>query len=100
MPKVHLHSVAEALPGVDPDFGSDVRQLRELARRDVFGQYTLTEDPAEADLLLFVESARDDGPAGILFEGVRRDPLYRRFRSKTCLYSALDWPVTFVPGVY
>ena len=100
MIKVHLHSVAEALPEVDPAFVSDVRQLRELARRDRFGQYTLTEDPAEADLLLFVESARDDGPAGMHFEGVRRDPLYRRFREKTFLYSALDWPVAFVPGIF
>ena len=100
MAKVHLHSVAEALPGVDPAFGSDVRALRELARRDVFGRHALTDDPAEADLLLFVESARDGGPAGIHFEGVRRDPLYRRFRDKAFLYSALDWPVTWVPGIF
>jgi len=100
MLKIHLHSVAEVLPDVDPAFGSDLRYLRELARRDVFGAYRLTEDPAEADILLFVESARDDGPAGLHFEGVRRDPLYKRFRSKAFLYSALDWPVAFVPGVF
>jgi hypothetical protein len=100
MPKVHLRSVAEVLNGVDPAFGADVRHLRELARRDAFGRFQLTEDPAEADLLLFVESARDEGPAGFHFEGVRRDPLYRRFRGKAFLYSALDWPVAFVPGVF
>jgi hypothetical protein len=100
MPKVHLQSVAETLPGVDPAFGSELRSLRELAQRDVFGRYTLTDDPVEADLLLFVESARDHGPAGDHFEGVRRDPLYRRFRDKAFLYSALDWPVAFVPGVF
>ena len=100
MPKVHLQSVAEKLPGVDPAFGSELRILRDLARRDVFGRYTVTDDPSEADLLIFVESARDDGPAGHHFEVVRRDPLYRRFRGKSFLYSALDWPVPFVPGVY
>jgi hypothetical protein len=100
MPKVHLQSVAETLAGVDPAFGSELRTLRDLARRDVFGRYQVTDDPVEADLLLFVESARDDGPAGHHFEGVRRDPLYRRFRGKSFLYSALDWPVAFVPGVF
>lgn len=98
--KVHLRSISEALPGIDPVFGAEVRLLRELAQRDVFGRYELTEDPIAADLLLFVESARDDGPAGVHFEGVRRDPLYRRFRDKAFLYSALDWPVAFVPGVF
>ena len=58
-PSVHLQSVAETLPGVDPAFGSELRYLRDLARwRDVFGRYTVIGSiRVEADLLLFVESA-------------------------------------------
>ncbi len=100
MPTVHLCSVAETVAGGDAGFCADLQAMRALARRDTFGHWRLGDDPAAADLVLFVESARDGGPAGLRFEGVRRDPLYRRFRAKAFLYSALDWPVAFVPGVF
>jgi len=99
MVRIHLCSVAEE-PGIDPAFTAELRQLRACAALDSVARHQLCADPEAAELVLFVESARDDGPAGRHFEAVRAAPLYRRLRHKAFLYSALDHPLPFVPGIF
>jgi hypothetical protein len=94
---VHLLSAAPAGPGDDPKALLDLDQMRAAAAADRFGLHRLVDDPAAADLILFVETS---GAAGYYFERVRRHPVYRRFRSKSYLFSSTDRIVPFLPGVY
>ncbi len=100
MSKVHLRSIAESRRELADKYLFGLRRLADLAKIDTFKRYTLTENPAEADFILFVESMAWDSPSGLYFEGVRRDPIYRRYRDKSLIYSGLDWPVPFVPGIF
>jgi hypothetical protein len=71
--------------------------LRESADQDPFGQHRLTDDPAEADIILFVENhAHDD----TYLLSVRRHPVYRRFAEKCFLYHDNDYAVAVVRGIY
>lgn len=67
------------------------------ARLDRFGVHRVTDDPATADLILFVETS---GGAGFYFERVLRHPVYRRFREKSYLFCSTDRLVPLVPGVF
>ena len=100
MPKVCLRSIAETGPAPEPGFLLELNRLRTLAARDRTGRYQLTDDPAAADFILFVESSRYDGPSGFYFEGIRRDPVYRRFRDKSLIHSGFGFPIPFVPGIF
>jgi hypothetical protein len=75
----------------------ELDKLRELASRDRFGIHGLTDEPAEAEVILFVESTANAGP---YFERVRRHPVYRRWRSKCFLFSSTDRVVPLLPGIY
>jgi hypothetical protein len=69
--------------------------LLENARLDRFQIHRLTDDPREADIILFVEI-----DAGRLSEHVLCHPYLRRFRQKCFMFST-DWRlVPFLPGVY
>ncbi len=75
----------------------DLEQMLDSARVDRFGDHEIVDDPAGADLILFVETS---WAAGHYFEKVRRHPVYREHRSKSFLFSAMDRVVPFLPGVY
>jgi hypothetical protein len=91
--------VLSAFPGppVDPDNFAFL-WLRESAEEDQFGQHTLTEDPAQADIILFVENhGHDDDPYLV---SVRRHPVYRRFSEKCFVYHDADNAVAVLRGIY
>ncbi|HEX3437970.1 MAG TPA: exostosin family protein [Pseudacidobacterium sp.] len=95
MAKVHLVSVYG-----DEKYDKNVHYALEALKRsavlDIYGVHTLTEDPAEADIILFVEM----GIIGMFAEPVRAHPLYHRYPEKCFLSDPSDdvWPI--VPGIY
>jgi hypothetical protein len=71
--------------------------MRAAAASDRFGVHELSDDPDEADLVLFVETSTCAGP---YFESVRANPVYREHRRKCYVYCATDLIVPLVPGVF
>jgi hypothetical protein len=72
--------------------------MRSAAAIDRIGRHMLTNDPEDADLILFVENAhyRDD----FYYRSLRRHPLLRAFREKAFMYNETDRPWCVVPGLY
>ena len=70
--------------------------LRHGAELDKFRRHSLTEDPAEADIILFAEM----GTCGRFAEMVRGHPYYRRFREKCFLFDSGDALFPILPGIY
>lgn len=96
MSSVFLLSAA-SIESDDPKALLDLEQMRQAAHADRLGSHGLAEDPAEADLVLFVETS---SAAGRYFERVRRAPIYREFAPKSYLFSSTDKVVPLLPGVY
>lgn len=96
MAKVHLLSVALDASGDNTYALGSYRHMLECQRADRFKVHTLTDDPAEADLILFVEIAA--GTKNHI--KVRRHPLVQRFREKCFLTDPADMIIPFLPGVY
>jgi hypothetical protein len=97
MATAYLLSAAPDDPARFPKAFLDLKQLRAYSQADRFGVHNTTDEPAEADFILFVEVS---GNAGYYFERVRRHPLYKAFRAKTFLFSSTDRVVPLLPGVY
>ena len=74
MSRVHLVPFGSKPLAVDPAPERVVNRLRESQAADRFGVHTLTDDPAEADLILFVRTLTE----GMLFSGLLGHPLVRR----------------------
>jgi hypothetical protein len=72
--------------------------FRQLAFDDQNGVHQLTEDPAEADIILFLDVNEHQGDLRI--SAIARHPLTRRFPEKTFVYSELDQPWCAMPGLY
>lgn len=70
--------------------------LRHSAELGGLGEHSLTDDPEEADLILFGEM----GTSGQLAEVVRAHPHYRRFPEKCFVFDSGDDMLPTVPGVY
>lgn len=84
-----------------PDDCSEVHRaplhaLRRAAELDRFGIHSLTDDPAKAEVILFVESYG----GGWHFERVRRHPLLRRYREKCFMFCSNPFVIAFIPGLY
>ena len=97
MATVHLLSAAPHGRQGGPKSHLDLEQMQSSARADSFGIHRLTEDPAGADLIIFVETS---GEAGFYFEAVRSHPLYREHKAKSYLFSSTDRIVPFLPGIF
>ena len=107
MAKVLLHSVSLDDPPAGPQ-----RQLNdqhqgkwmqgawklftESAHLDPFGIHTLVTDPADADLIVFVEL----GIEGAFAEWVRRHPFVKKYREKCFIFETADYSLPFLPGLY
>lgn len=63
---------------------------------DAEGLALLTDDPARADCILFVENHPDNDP---YFFQVLRSSLYRRYKRKCVLYHDADQAVTALPTI-
>jgi hypothetical protein len=85
---------------VDPEESTahlDLQQMRASAAVDRFGVHRVVEEPAEADLVLFVETS---GGAGHYFERVLRHPVYKAHRRRSYLFCSTDRLVPLLPGVF
>lgn len=80
----------------DPRPSDGYHSLLESAEKDKFGEHRITHDPAEADLILFVENWEADW----LHANVRRDPLLKKFRHKCFVIAEEDESCHLLPGVY
>lgn len=97
MASVHLLSAAPA-DAERPEIAfHDLWQMQASARADRFGAHQAIDGPADAELILFVET---HWAAGHYFQRVREHPVYREFRSKSYLYSSADKVIPFLPGVF
>ncbi len=72
--------------------------FRQRAAVDRFGVHSVVEDPAAADLILFVENSHygDDS----FFRTLRRHPWVRAYREKCFMYNEHDLPYCALPGLY
>lgn len=96
MAKVLLASLA---PEDDPTWPfpyDPLNHMRESAAADVFGVHQTTDNPDEADLILFIENC---DPIRHYFEA-RNHPYFKAHRERCFMYSREDWPVPFLPGIY
>jgi hypothetical protein len=68
----------------------------ESARLDRFGVHTVTDDPDEADIIVFAEV----GCQGLFAERVRHHPYVKRFRNKCFIFDSGDNALPLLPGFY
>lgn len=73
-----------------------LERMRLSAAQDKHGIHTQTEDPAAADIILFVENC---DPIRHYLQ-VRRHPYYREYADKCYLHSRYDHPLPLLPGIY
>lgn len=76
---------------------SELARLRRSAQVDAFGRHALTDDPGDADLILFVERIDAAGP---FLEDVRRHPYVRKYLEKCFVVNPRYKGVPVLPGVY
>lgn len=81
-----------------PTKWSYLPRFRELAAMDRFGVHTVTDDPEQAELILFVDARHEHGDWR--FRALRNHPLARRFRPKCFVYNETDQPWCCMPGLY
>ena len=60
----------------------------------------LTDDPDEADVVLFIEPAGDELEANDALQQIVHSQVYTRHKGKIVVYSAKDLPRPLVPGLY
>jgi len=72
--------------------------LQESAEQDPFGRHRLTDDPGQADIILFVENHAHPNDPYLL--KVRYHPVYRRFPGKCFVYHDDDNAVPVLRGIY
>lgn len=75
-----------------------ITSFRRLTTQDRFRVHTLTDDPDEADIILFVENSHyhDD----LNYRVLRRHPWVREYREKVFMYNEHDRPWCVLPGLY
>lgn len=94
--KVLLHSVALNDPAAS-DWNKAAHKLfTESAKNDPFGAHSLTDDPADADLIIFTELHEH----GLFAEAVRHHPYVKQYREKCFLFDPGDYALPFLPGLY
>jgi hypothetical protein len=108
MARVLLYSVTldPGFPGhhpVDPGDPHEGKWMQgaqmlfmQSAASDPFGVHTLTDDPEQADLIIFAEL----GAEGLFSEWIRHHPWVRKYREKTFIFDVGDLTLPFLPGLY
>jgi hypothetical protein len=96
MAKILILSSARGGEAFDPWKHSTALLLQHSAELDAFGQHTITDDPDQADVILFAEM----GECGFFAERVRAHGYYRKFPEKCFLFDSADNPFPVLPGIY
>lgn len=71
--------------------------LRQYAALDTIGAHSVSDDPADADAILFVENTQFDD---ILFKTLLSHELIKQFPEKVFMYNEMDRPWDVLPGLY
>ncbi len=76
---------------------SRLDRLLHLQKQDVHGEHEIAGNPAEADVIVFVENTQFED---ILFERLLDHPLVHAYPEKVYMYNEMDrsWPM--LPGLY
>ncbi len=77
---------------------SAVPEFHAHAARDRFHQHQLTDDPEEADVILFVDARADQNDWRM--HALRDHALTRQFPGKAFVYCEMDQPWCGMPGLY
>ncbi len=72
--------------------------IRDLAAKDRFGVHRLVDDPAKADIILFVDAHQH--PDDLKLDAIRRHPVAAANPRKTFVYNELDQPWCAMQGLY
>jgi Exostosin family len=94
MARVYVLSTALPYDPNIPRSSDELRRFLDTVPQDRFKIHTLTDDPKQADLILFIYSARPD----VL--DIRTHPLYRAYQEKCFLLHHGDRQFPFLPGIY
>jgi hypothetical protein len=75
-----------------------VANFKEYAQLDIIKAHSLTDNPDEADIILFIEdiTLKSD----YYFRKVLKHPLLKRYRHKSYMYNPRDFPWYVLPGLY
>ena len=96
MAKVLLLSAAPNIRDADPTYNAPLKRLLACVPRDRFGVHQRVDDPAAADLILFVEYRA----AGRYLHDARSHRFALRYPEKAFAFCSEDAPIPFLPGVY
>lgn len=72
----------------------DYVRILNYAAQDKIRKYTITNDPDDAELILFV------GSSEVNFTDIRQSNIYLKYRHKSVLYFSGDKLVPLLPGLY
>jgi len=82
----------------EPGVATYLPLFRDMAGRDRFGVHSLCDDPAGADLILFLDGHQHY--KDLELNAIRRHPLVMQYREKAFVYSEVDQPWCAMPGLY
>lgn len=77
--------------------GRAIEELTRCAGIDRFKVHSLTQNPEEAELIVFPETTHFEDPE---WRTLRAHPYLQRFREKCFLYNEADTPWCVLPGLY
>jgi hypothetical protein len=72
----------------------DFERLRDFASKDKIKDHVVTDNPAEADIIVFV------GSSEVNYSDVRNSELYRKYKHKSLVLYSGDKGIPLLPGLY
>jgi len=97
MAHVLLTSSADLAQQQRPHAFDELDRMRASAQCDKFGIHQLTDEPARADIILFIENC---GTTAHYVHEVRHHPFYREYPEKCLVHTRDDFPIPYLPGIY
>ena len=87
-----------ATTAITGDVSTYLPLFHSMAAQDRFRVHTLTDDPAEADVILFLDGHQHC--ADLSLRAIRQHPLVQTYPKRALVYSELDQPWCAMPGLY
>jgi Exostosin family. len=94
MALVHILSTAPIYDATSGKGSGEIQRVLDAVPQDRFGIHKLTNDPAEAGLILFVDSARPD------LRDIRDHAIYKSYIEKCFVMHYGDRIFPFLPGIF